>query len=153
MTRVAVRVRGSIGVRDEIRDTLEHLRLHKPNHAVVVPEGASWEGMLRKARAWLAYGEADEETLALLLRARARVPGDALLTDEYVRAHSKFQSIEELARALARGEARLADVEGLKPVLRLNPPRKGYGGNKRFYPAGALGDWGKDINGLLRRMV
>lgn len=153
MTYVAVRVRGHIGVRDEIADTLEHLRLHKTNHAAIVPKNASYEGMLRKARDWIAYGELDEPTLATVLRTRAKVEGDKPLTDEYVAKHSKHRSIDDLARAIASGQGSLKDVEGLKPVIRLNPPRKGYGGNKRHYPLGALGDWGNDINDLVRRMV
>jgi large subunit ribosomal protein L30 len=153
MTYIAVRVRGHTGVRGEIADTMSHLRLHKVNHAVVVPKNDSYTGMLRKARDWIAYGELSQDTLAELLRTRARVEGDAPLTDEYVAKNSKFRTIDDLAAAIASGQAGLKDVEGLKPVLRMNPPRKGYGGNKRHYPMGALGDWGADINDLVRRMV
>jgi len=155
MTYVAVRVRGHIGVRGEIADTLEHLRLHKTNHAVIVPKNDSYEGMLRKARDWIAYGELSEATLAEVLRTRAKVEGDKPLTDAYVAEHSggKFRTIDDLARAIAGGQASLKDVAGLKPVIRLNPPRKGYGGNKRHYPMGALGNWGEDINDLISRMV
>lgn len=153
MTYVAVRVRGHIGVRREIRQTLEHLRLHKTNHAAIVPKNASYAGMLVRARDWIAYGELNEATLATVLRQRAKLEGDKPLTDEYLAKHSKFRSIDELARAISAGQATLGDVPGLKPVIRLNPPRKGYGGNKRHYPLGALGDWGEDINDLVGRMV
>jgi large subunit ribosomal protein L30 len=153
MTYVAVRVRGHIGVRREIAQTLEHLRLHKTNHAVVVPKNESTEGMLRRSRDWIAYGELREETLAKVLRSRARLEGDAPLTDAYLAEHTKFRDVDELARAVSQGSAQLKDVPGLKPVFRLNPPRRGYGGNKRHYPEGALGDWGEDINELIARMV
>lgn len=153
MSYIAVRVRGHIGVRREIAQTLEHLRLHKVNHAVIVPGNDSYAGMLLRARDWIAYGRVDQDTLARVLRGRARLEGDKPLTDAYLAEHSKFPTIDELAGALLRGEASLKDVPGLKPVLRLNPPRKGYGGNKRHYPQGALGDWGEDINGLIARMV
>lgn len=153
MTYIAVRVRGHAGVRGEIADTMSHLRLHKVNHAVVVPKNESYTGMLRKARDYIAYGELDVETLAQALKTRARLEGDAPLTDEYLAKSSKFRTIDELAQAIASGSASLKDVPGLKPVLRMNPPRKGYGGNKRHYPMGALGDWGAEINDLVRRMV
>jgi large subunit ribosomal protein L30 len=153
MTYVAVRVRGHIGVRREIAQTLEHLRLHKTNHAVVVPRNDSNQGMLLRARDWIAYGELREDVLAAALKSRGRLEGDKPLTDAYLAEHTKFRSIDELARAVAAGQAQLKDVPGLKPVLRLNPPRKGYGGNKRHYPMGALGDWGEDINDLITRMV
>ncbi|MCA1813573.1 MAG: 50S ribosomal protein L30 [Halobacteriales archaeon] len=153
MSYVAVRVRGHIGVRREIAQTLEHLRLHKTNHAVIVPKNPSTEGMLVRARDWIAYGELDSATLAKMLQARAKLEGDKPLTEGYLQANTKFTSIQQLAEAMIAGQAQLKDVPGLKPVIRLNPPRKGYGGNKRHYPDGALGDWGADINGLVDRMV
>lgn len=153
MTYVAVRVRGHIGVRREIRQTLEHLRLHKTNHATIVPKNDSYEGMLVRARDWIAYGELNEATLASMLHARAKLEGDKPLTDEYLAKNSKFHTIDALAKAILAGQAQMKDVPGLKPVIRLNPPRKGYGGNKRHYPMGALGDWGEDINELVGRMV
>lgn len=153
MSYVAVRVRGHIGVRREIRQTLEHLRLHKTNHATIVPKNESYQGMLVRARDWIAYGELNEATLAAMLKTRAKLEGDKPLTDAYLAEHSKFRTIDDLARAIASGEAQMKDVPGLKPVIRLNPPRKGYGGNKRHYPRGALGDWGEDINDLVGRMV
>jgi len=153
MSYVAVRVRGHFAVRREIDQTLVHLRLDRPNHAVVVPKNDSYEGMLRRSRDWVAYGEIDAATLEAMLRGRARLAGDKPLTDEYVQKHSSHASIEALAKAVASGSAKVTDVEGLKPVFRLNPPRRGYGGNKRHYPLGALGSWGPDINGLIRRMV
>jgi large subunit ribosomal protein L30 len=153
MSYIVVRLRGHIGVRREIAQTLEHLRLHKVNHAVIVPRNDSYAGMLQRARDWVAYGELTADTTSELLRTRARLEGDKPLTDDYLAQHSKFRTVDEFARALHAGEASLKDVPGLKPVLRLNPPRKGYGGNKRHYPMGALGNWGEDINGLVRRMV
>jgi large subunit ribosomal protein L30 len=46
-------------------------------------------------------------------------------------------------------------VEGINPVFRLAPPRKGgYEGIKRAYSVGgALGYRSKDINKLLERMI
>jgi large subunit ribosomal protein L30 len=120
---------------------------------VVVPKNASYEGMLQRSRDWIAYGELDAETLGAMLQARARLEGDKPLTDAYLAEHTPWRTIDDLAQAMVQGQATLHDVPGLKPVIRLNPPRKGYGGNKRHYPRGALGNWGPDINGLVRRMV
>ena len=50
----------------------------------------------------------------------------------------------------------MKSVEGLKPVLRLHPPRgsKGWGGIKRPYTTGgALGFRGSEIGELVSRMV
>ncbi|HVL87686.1 MAG TPA: 50S ribosomal protein L30 [Candidatus Thermoplasmatota archaeon] len=147
---LAVRVRGTQMVRHDIALTLDQLRLSRPNHAVVVPKNETTEGMLRKARDYIAYGEIDASTLEQVLRARGRLAGDRPLNDDTVQAMG-FPSLKAFAQALSKGEAKLADAA--KPVLRLNPPRGGYGGNKRHYPEGALGYWGGEIQLLIRRMV
>ena len=55
---------------------------------------------------------------------------------------------------MIENDCRLKDVEGVKPVLRLHPPVKGYEGNKRSYVnGGALGYRGRDINALIDRML
>ena len=62
--------------------------------------------------------------------------------------------MKAFAKKVAAGKARLRDVPGLKPVLRLHPPRRGWEGIKRsFTEGGALGYRGDAINALLRRMT
>ena len=87
--------------------------------------------MIRKVKDYVAYGEADAATIETLLLTRGKVIGDAPLTDEYIKNNSPFSSISEFARALAGGETKLREIPGLKPVLRLHPPRKGYKTTKR----------------------
>ncbi|WOX57552.1 50S ribosomal protein L30 [Methanoculleus receptaculi] len=148
-----VQVRGVVKTNREIRDTLKMLRLHHVNHCVLVPETPAYEGMIRKVKDFVAYGEVDEETLATLLRTRGRLTGDEKLSDEYVRAHTPYADIDEFAAALCSGETSFADLVEIKPVLRLHPPRKGYKTIKRtFQQGGALGYYGPRINDLLYRM-
>ena len=148
-----VQVRGVVKTRREIKDTLAMLRLHHINHCVVVPDTPEYLGMIRKVKDFVAYGEVDAESLATVLSTRGRLVGNRPLTDEYVKANSGFASIDEFARALAQGEASLRDLPGLKPVMRLHPPRKGYRTLKRtFQQGGALGYYGKEINTLLYKM-
>jgi large subunit ribosomal protein L30 len=148
-----VQVRGVVNTRREIKDTLKMLRLHHINHCVLVPETPEYLGMIRKVKDYIAYGEVDEETLATILETRGRLEGNDLLTDEYIKTHSRFGSIGEFARALKTGEASVKDIPGLKPVLRLHPPRKGLKTIKRTFPqGGALGYYGKEINILLHKM-
>jgi large subunit ribosomal protein L30 len=57
---------------------------------------------------------------------------------------------------MAAGEATMKDVDGLKPIFRLHPPRgsKGWGGIKRSYTVGgALGFRGEAISDLAGRML
>ena len=148
-----VQVRGVVNVRRDIKDTLKMLRLHHINHCVLVPDTPENLGMIRKVKDYVAYGEVDQATVATLLETRGRVIGDQPLTDEYIREHSTYDSIAEFANALSSGNARLTDVPGVKPVLRLHPPRKGYKTIKRTFPqGGALGYYGNEINALLYKM-
>ena len=148
-----VQVRGVVNTRRDIKDTLKMLRLHHINHCVLVPDTPEYLGMIRKVKDFVAYGEVDEVTIETILRTRGRVVGNTPLTDEYVRSNSSFGSIPEFASALALGEARLTDIPGIKPVLRLHPPRKGYRTIKRtVQQGGALGYYGEEINSLLHRM-
>lgn len=146
-----VRLRGTIDVHRKIRDTLRMLRLHRRYHCVVVPDTPSYRGMLEVVKDYVAYGEINAETLAMLLRHRGKLVGDVPLTDEYVQQKTQFKSIEEFAKAVCEGKAKLSDIPGLKPVFRLHPPRKGLKNIKWHYPRGDLGKNAK-INELLYRM-
>ena len=148
-----VQVRGVINTRRDIRDTLKMLRLHHINHCVLVADTPENLGMIRKVKDYIAYGEVDAATIESLLRTRGRVIGDMPLTDDYIRSNSSFGGIVDFAQALASGQSKLRDIPGLKPVLRLHPPRKGYKTTKRtFIQGGALGYYGQEINTLLHKM-
>ena len=148
-----VQVRGTVNTRGDIKDTLKMLRLHHINHCVLVPDTPENLGMIRKVKDYVAYGEVDAPTVETLLQTRGRVLGDAPLTEEYLKSNSAYASISEFAQALASGETKLREVPGLKPVLRLHPPRKGHKTTKRTYvQGGALGYYGQEINTLLYKM-
>jgi large subunit ribosomal protein L30 len=154
VTYAVVRVRGTAGVRGDIADTLAMLRLHKPNHCVLVPEDPVHVGMLQKVKDRVTWGEVDHQTLAPLIKFMSRLEGNRRLTDYYVKKNSEFTSISSLAKAIAKGEATLMSVPGLKPVLRLHPPLKGYGDVRRpFQLGGAVGYRAEGINELIQRMI
>lgn len=148
-----VRVRGSVGVRRDVENTLRTLGLTRVNHCVVIGDSPSHKGMLKKVKDMVTWGEVAPGVLERLLRKRGRLMGDEHLSDEFVKSHTKFESIEEFSKAVCGGKARLGDLPGLKKVFRLRPPRKGYGVIKRsFRDGGSLGYRGEEINGLLMRM-
>lgn len=148
-----VRVRGTVNVRRDVAETLSRLRLEKPNHCIVLPEDKSYIGMVKKVKDWVAYGRIDLDTLKLLLERRGRLTGGRPLTEENVKELG-FNSIEELAEALWRGEVKIKDLRKLKPVFRLHPPSGGYRKTvKKHYPEGSVGDWGGEIGSLIKRMV
>ncbi len=129
MSFAVLRLRGKGDLRREVKDTLRLLHLTRQN-------------------------QVDPEVLAKLLLKRGRQVGDRPIDDAFVKSHSEYKSIWDLSQALVKGEARVADVRDLRPVIRLPPPRKGYRGIKRgYHDGGDLGYRGKAINPLLVRMV
>ena len=50
MAWMVIRVRGTIHARHDIIETLDFLHLTRPNHATVLPEAASFKGMLVKVQ-------------------------------------------------------------------------------------------------------
>lgn len=145
-----VRLRGSVGKRREVLDTLRMLGLTRVNHCVIVEDTPSYRGMLHKVKDFITWGEVDPSTVEALLRKRGELEGGRRLTDENVGGLG-YRSISELAKAMCEGKTR---VKGLKRVFRLHPPKKGLISIKHPYGHGGdLGYRGKAINELLLRMV
>ncbi|MBC7100480.1 50S ribosomal protein L30 [Methanothermobacter tenebrarum] len=147
-----IRVRGSVGVRKDIKDTLTMLRLHRINHAVLVQETPDYKGMLQKAKDYITWGEINKETLASMIQKRGRLPGNKKITKEHIKDKG-YPTFKELAEAIIKGETKLEDLD-IKPVFRLHPPRKGYESVKKsFKEGGSLGYRGDKINELIQRMI
>ncbi len=154
MTYAVIRVRGSVNVSGDISDTLKMLRLNKINHCVILPETESHNGMLQKVKDYITWGEITPETLARLIIRRGKLFGDKNISDGYIKKNSEYKSVISFAKAVTKGETGYKDLAGIKPVIRLHPPKKGYKGVKRSYSTGgALGYRGKEINELLERMI
>ena len=156
MTFLVVRVRSDRGVERRIRHTMAMLNLTRVNHATIVPESSTYAGMLQKSKDFVTWGVIDANTIESLLKERGRMVGNKPVDDAAIKANSEFKSMKDFAKALASGEATMKSVDGLKPVLRLHPPRgsKGWGGIKRAYSVGgALGFRGNDISSLAERMI
>ena len=111
--------------------------------------------MLQKAKDYVTWGEVEADAIATLINERGRMAGDKQVTDAEVKSCSDHSTIKALSKAIASGDATTKDVEGMKPVFRLHPPRgsKGWGGVKRAYSVGgALGFRGENIVELAARM-
>jgi len=148
-----IRVRGRTGIRKEIEDTLQMLRLKRINHCVLVPETPEYLGMLKKAKDFITWGRINKETLVKLLKKRLRMLGDRKVDEESLKEITDFESFEDFADALMKGKVKLKDFKKLKPIFRLNPPRHGYKAIRLPYPKGDLGDRGEKINELIERML
>ncbi len=154
MTYAVIRVRGTVNVKSDIKDTLKILRLNRVNHCVLLPKSKSYSGMLQKVKDYVTWGEIMPETLAKMILYRGRLMGDKKISDRYIKANTKYKSIMSFAKAVSQEEAKYQDLKDIKPVIRLHPPRKGYEGIKRSYKSGgALGYRGEDINEIIGRMI
>lgn len=148
----AIRVRGTTGVKGEVADTMKMLRLNRINHAVILDENPSYQGMLQKAKDYITWGEINEDTLTKVISKRGRLPGGAKLTEEYLKENTPHKNVEDLTKAVLKGE-KLED-NGIKPVFRLHPPRKGYKNTKKAYNEdGTLGYRGENIEDLIKKMI
>ncbi len=158
MSFILVRIRGTVHVNGKISDTMEMLRLNRPNHAVVIPRTDSYIGMVNKVKDYVAYGDIDAETLSALIKARGKLMGDKPIDDAFVKTatENKYATVDAFAKAVVDGKATIKDLgEDAKPVFRLNPPVGGHVGStkRHFTVKGELGYRGADINALIRRMM
>ena len=135
-----VRIRGRVGVKKKIEETLDRLRLKKKYACVVLSNPDKDQlGMVRKLRDFTAWGEIDKETLKKLIEARGK------LIDK-----TKKLDAEKAANDIEKGK-KFEEVN-LKPFFRLHPPRKGIN-SKVHFPKGVLGNNKDKINELVERML
>lgn len=150
---LVIRVRGTTGVNRDIADTLKMLRLHRINHAVLVEDNPSYNGMLQKAKDYVTWGEVDNETLTEIISKRGEIVGGERITNQYINDNTDYSSVEELAEALINSKVKADDIN-MKPVFRLHPPRKGYEGIRlSFNEGGSLGYRGELIKNLANKMT
>lgn len=150
---LVVRMRGSWGSRSKTEGTLRLMHLTRRYHATVLRANGSSAGMLKEGGNYLAWGPADAKTLESMLTKRAEVLGGKPLTTEYLSKNSKYKSLSDFAGALAKGDATMTEVKGLKPLFRLHPPRGGIESVKRSGKEGSLGNRGAAVNEMVMRML
>ncbi len=147
-----VRIRGTVGITREVRDTLEMLRLKNANSCALVQENPTSKGMLNLVKDWITYGEIDKNTLVEMLKKRMRLKGNKRV-DENALKEIGIDSFDALADGLMNGKIKFKDIKNVQPFFRLTPPSKGFKSTRENYPQGDLGHRGKEINALLVRMI
>ena len=108
------------------------LNLTRVNHATLVPENVTYLGMLKKSKDYITWGEVDADTIETLLKERGRMVGDKPVDDAAIKESSKYKTVAAFSKAWQMEKFTMKDVEGLKPIFRLHPPRgsKGWGESK-----------------------
>jgi large subunit ribosomal protein L30 len=121
-----IRLRGTIGNRKEVDDTLDMLKLYRKNYCAVYEKTPSIVGMIQKVKDFVTFGEIDEETLKELRDKRLEK-----------QKNNEGKEVE-------------------KKFFRLSPPRGGFerkGIKASFKSGGALGNRAEKINDLIKRMI
>ena len=62
-----IRIRGIIGLKQEVKDTFKMLHLYKKNTCTIIPNSKDYVGMLKKIKDYITWGEINSETFKLLL--------------------------------------------------------------------------------------
>ncbi len=129
-----IRVRGRVGVRQSITETLIRLNLKRVNNLAILYGNKSNLGMIQKCNDFVTYGEIKEEMLNKLFEAK-----------EIKLAKDELDSVQ-------KGKKNLKSV--INKSITMHPPRHGYEGIKFGYSSGgALGYRGEAINDLIKRML
>jgi len=154
MVYAVIRVRGTVNVKPDIKKTMQLLRLTRANHCVLLEENEVHKGMLQMVKDYTTWGEINEETLTKLLSMRGKLIGDKPLTEEYLKKVMPYHSFEKLSEAIVNNKVKYKDIPAVKPLFRLNPPKKGHRTVKRsFVNKGSLGYRKDAINTLIERML
>lgn len=152
MMLAVVRIRGSVGVRKKLEDSMSILRLNAPNRCVVVPDNPSYNGMIVKVKDYVTFGKINFNTFLAMLKKRGRLDGNKRLDEKTIK-ETGYESIEQMAKAIFEGKVSMKNIPKLKPIFKLTPPSKGFKSIKQHWPKGDLGDRGEAINELLERMI
>lgn len=143
---IAIRIRGTVDVPQNIKQTLYLLKLRKKFSAVILNKSPENWGMLIKVKDYIAFGEINSETLKQLLLKRAKKIGDKNL-------EIAGKIIEEFIQKFLENKAKLEDIQ-IKPFFRLHPPIGGFKKSIRLpFPRGVLGYQKDKINELVSKML
>ena len=150
---LVVRIKGQADVPHWATTTMNLLKLEKKYRATIIPAKDNTLGMLNKVKHYVTWIQLDEELAKELLNKKARKSGYQKITTEDIKELG-FNTVDDLAKALAEGKTSLSKLKPLKPWFALSPPRHGFKrSTKRL--AGQKGVLGlnKDLGTLVRRMI
>ena len=135
-----IRIKGEVGVRRDIEETLNRLRLKRKYSCVVLAHPEKDQlGMIKKIGNFIAYGEINEGTFEKLIEKRGQLINK-----------SKKMNAKDVCKEIEKGKG--YEELNLKPFFRLHPPIGGIK-SKYHFPIGVLGNHKEKINELLERML
>lgn len=146
---IAVRLRGSAGVKKSVQHTFRLLNLKKQFHATLLENNSSFLGMLEKVKDYATWGEASRETLIRLFSSQYQNARGAS-ESKRARREKEFGDVEQIVDGLMMGKVSLEAVRkfGVKTAFNLHPAKGGFrrGLKRPFRTGGELGYRGEKIN-------
>lgn len=152
MAYLVVRIRGTVNIPHWANNTLDNLNLDKRFRATVIPENPESLGMLRKVKEMVAWTSADATIIKELLEKRGKKTGFKPITNSDL--PEGYNTIEELASAIADNKISLSKIRPIKPWFALNPPRGGFKRKTKtqYSQDGILGE-DKGLTDIVKRML
>jgi large subunit ribosomal protein L30 len=150
---LVVRIKGQADVPYWASTTMTLLKLDKKYRATILPAKDNTLGMLKKVMHYISWIELDADLAKDILDKKARKSGYQKVTPEDLKELG-FNSIDELATALAEGKATLSKLKPLKPWFALSPPRHGFKrSTKKLYGQKGVLGLNKELGTIVRRMI
>lgn len=142
MSICLIRIRGEVGLKSDVKETLNRMRLRKKYSCVVIAHPKPEQlGMIKKIKDFVAFGKINESMFEKLIEKRGQ------LIDKKKKINAK-----EAAKEIEKGKT--YEELNMKPFFRLHPPRGGIESKKHFgVNKGVLGNHEEKINELLERML
>lgn len=152
MAYLVVRIRGTVNIPHWANNTLDNLNLDKRFRATVIPENPESLGMLRKVKEMVAWTSADATIIKELLEKRGKKTGFKPITNSDL--PEGYNTIEELASAIADNKITLSKIRSIKPWFALNSPRGGFKRKTKtqYSQDGILGE-DKGLTDIVKRML
>jgi large subunit ribosomal protein L30 len=152
MAYLVVRIRGTVNIPYWADNTLDNLNLEKRFRATVIPENPESLGMLRKVKEMVAWTSADATIIKELLEKRGKKTGFKPITNSDL--PEGYNTIEELASAIADNKITLSKIRSIKPWFALNSPRGGFKRKTKtqYSQDGILGE-DKGLADIVKRML
>jgi large subunit ribosomal protein L30 len=152
MAYLVVRIKGTVNIPQQAKKTLDGLNLDKRFRATIVPENMEYLGMLRKVKDEVAWTKADASIVKELLEKRGRKTGYKPITKPDL--PNGYNSIDDLATALAENKISMSKLGEIKPWFALNPPKGGFRRKTKtqYMQDGILGEDGQ-LAEIVKRML
>src|ERR687887_2675631 len=149
---LVVRIRGTVNIPIWAKKTLDNLNLDKKFRATIIAENFETLGMLRKVKDIVAWTSVDAAFIKELLERRGKIPGHKPITKSNL--PKGFESIEELASAIAENKTSMSKLNSIKPWFALAPPKGGFKQKtkKQFSQDGVLGH-NEELVQLVKNML